>query len=65
VNFSLASASASRSQSFGLARAMGTKYFMATCAPISPQRTRSWIDSANSFTNPSRRDTQLKLRSKR
>jgi hypothetical protein len=44
-----------------LARAIGSRYFMAACAPISPRRTRSWTDAGSSSTRPRRRETQLAL----
>jgi hypothetical protein len=48
-----------------LTRAMGTRYFIATCAVIAPSRTCCWMASGSSSTSANRRDTQLTLRSKR
>lgn len=58
-------ARASRSQPDLVARAMGTRCFIAACAPIRPRRTSSWTATGSSPTSASRRDTQLGLRSKR
>jgi len=46
-------------QACRLARAKGTSYLAAPCAPISPRRTRSWMASGSSWTSASRRLTQL------
>ena len=54
-----------RTQSSPWLRAIGTRYFMATCAAIAPLRTCCCTPSGSSSTNPIRRDTQLTLRSKR
>ncbi len=54
-----------RSQSSGLARAMGTMCFIAAWAPMRPRRTSSCTISGSSLTRASRRDTQLWLRPKR
>jgi hypothetical protein len=48
-----------------LARAIGTRYFMATWAVIAPARTCCCTVSGSSSTSASRRETQLTLRSNR
>jgi len=48
-----------------LARAIGTRYFIATCAAIAPARTCCCTVSGSSSTSASRRETQLTLRSNR
>ena len=58
-------ASAMRTQSSAWLRAIGTRYFMATCAVIAPLRTCCCTLAGSNSTNPIRRDTQLTLRSKR
>jgi hypothetical protein len=58
-------AAASCSQSARLARAIGTRYFIAAWATMRPCRTSSWTEEGSSFTSARRRDTQLALRSKR
>jgi len=60
-----ASASHRRIASSRLARAKGTKYFMAACAPRTPDRTCCWIGSGSAMASPMRRLTQLGLLSKR
>lgn len=62
---SVAIPSASRVQSSTLARAMGTRCFIAAWAPIRPSRTCSCTAEGSSLTRASRRDTQLALRSNR
>jgi hypothetical protein len=56
---------ASCSQSSALARAIGTRCFIAAWAPIRPLRTSSCTVSGSSLTRARRRDTQLGLRSNR
>lgn len=56
---------ASRVQSSVLARAIGTRCFIAAWAPICPSRTCSCTDLGSSITRASRRETQLTLRSNR
>lgn len=65
VSFSFAAAAPSNSQSLDLARAIGSRYFIAAWDEMVPSRTRSCTDSGNSLTRPRRRDTQLGLREKR
>jgi hypothetical protein len=48
-----------------LARAIGTRYFIAAWATMCPSRTSSCTTAGSSLTNASRRDTQLGLRSNR
>lgn len=48
-----------------LERATGTRYFIATCAAISPQRTCCCTVAGSSSTSAKRRETQLTLRSNR
>lgn len=60
-----ATASVNRSQSARLARANGTRYFIAAWATSSPRSTLCWTDSGRALTRPSRRLTQLTLRSNR
>ena len=48
-----------------LARAMGSRCFMAAWAPISPLRTHSWTAGGRCSTRPRRPETQLGLRSNR
>jgi len=57
--------SASRVQSSTLARAIGTRCFIAAWAPIRPSRTCPCTTEGSSVTRASRRDTQLALRSNR
>lgn len=57
--------SASRVQSSALARAIGTRCFIAAWALIRPARTCSCTACGSSVTSASRRDTQLALRSNR
>lgn len=59
-----ASAAAIRWHSSALARAIGTRYFIATWAQIAPARTCCCTVSGSSSTSASRRDTQLTVRSK-
>jgi hypothetical protein len=65
LNRSFAIAAAMRTQSSAWLRAIGTRYFMATCAASAPLRTCCCTLPGSSSTNPIRRDTQLTLRSKR
>jgi len=65
VSFSFAAAAPSNSQSLDLARAIGSRYFIAACEETVPARTRSCTDSGSSLTKPRRRDIQLVLREKR
>jgi len=58
-------ACARRSQSARLARAMGTRCFIAAWAPMRPRRTSPCTASGSSLARARRRDTQLGLRSKR
>src|SRR5712692_6357183 len=58
-------ANAMRAQSSRLIRAIGTRYFIASCTPSFPSRTCCWMVSGNNSTNAKRRDTQLTLRSQR
>jgi len=62
VSFSLATVTARASQSPRLARAIGSRYFIAAWDEMRPSRTRSCTETGSSFTRPSRRDTQLGLR---
>lgn len=65
VSFSFATVAARASQSLRLARAIGSRYFIAAWDEMWPSRTRSCTESGSSFTKPSRRDTQLGLRQNR
>lgn len=58
-------ARASCSHCSRLARAIGTRYFIAAWATICPSRTASCATTGSSLTSASRRDTQLGLRAKR
>jgi len=52
-------------QSWGRDRATGTRYFIATWGAMAPLRTCCCTLCGSSSTKASRRDTQLRLRSKR
>jgi hypothetical protein len=65
LSFSFATVAARASQSLRLARAMGSRYFIAAWDVMRPSRTRSCTEAGSSFTKPSRRDTQLGLRQNR
>ena len=65
VSFSFAEAAPKSSQSPDLARAIGSRYFIAAWDEMVPARTRSCTDSGSSLIRPRRRDTQLVLREKR
>jgi hypothetical protein len=65
VNRWVANASAMGWQSPGLERATGTKTFIATEAGMAPLRTCCCTLSGSNSTKAKRRDTQLRLRSKR
>ena len=54
-----------RAHSSRLIRAIGTRYFIATCAPSFPSHTCCWMLSGNNSTNAKRPDTQRTLRSQR
>lgn len=65
VSFSFATVAARTSQSLQLARAIGSRYFIAAWDEMRPSRIRSCTERGSSFTRPSRRDTQLGLRQSR
>jgi len=65
VNRWVAKAFAIRWQSAGLDCATGTKTFIATGAGMAPVRTCCCTLSGSNSTKAKRRDTQLRLRSKR
>ena len=65
LNRCLANTSAMRWQSSRQKRAIGTRNLMATWAEIAPLRTGCCTLSGSSSTSARRRDTQLRLRSKR
>ena len=65
VSFSFATVAARASQSLRLARAIGSRYFIAAWDEMAPSLTRSCTETGSSRTKPSRRDTQLALRQNR
>lgn len=65
VSFSFATVAARASQSLRLARAIGSRYFIAAWDEMRPSRTCSCTERGSPFTKPSRRDTQLGLRQNR
>ena len=65
VSFSFATVAARASQSLRLARAMGSRYFIAAWDEMRPSRTHSCTERGSSPTKPSRRETQLGLRQNR
>lgn len=65
VSFSFATVTARVSQSLRLARAIGSRYFMAAWDEMRPSRTCSCTETGSSLTKPRRRDTQLALRQNR